>query len=96
MVIDFKMKRSTPASVIMGGTQAEVVSSYRYLGVHMDETLVYMKGKSRLHFLRRLKSNNCRLLLCTFYQSVVASAIFFGVMCWGRRHTLGTETDSTN
>ena len=45
---------------------------------------VYKKGQSRLFFLRRLRSFNiCRMMLRMFYESVVASVIFFTVTCWG-------------
>ncbi len=47
---------------------------------------VYKKGMSRLYFLRKLRSFNvCSKMLEIFYQSVVASAIFFAVVCWGSR-----------
>lgn len=42
---------------------------------------LYRKRQSRLFFLRRL--NVCTRLLQVFYQSVVASVIFFAVVCWG-------------
>ncbi|KAI3363544.1 hypothetical protein L3Q82_012147 [Scortum barcoo] len=42
------------------------------------------KGQSRLYFLRRLASFNiCKKLLQIFYQSVVASALLYAVVCWG-------------
>ncbi|XP_076744782.1 uncharacterized protein LOC143420432 isoform X5 [Maylandia zebra] len=42
------------------------------------------KGQSRLYLLRRLRSFGVEgPLLKTFYDSVVASAIFYGVVCWG-------------
>ena len=45
---------------------------------------VYKKGMSRLYFLRKLRSFNvCSKMLEIFYQSVVASAIFFAAVCWG-------------
>ena len=44
---------------------------------------VYKKGQSRLYFLRRLLSFN--IMLKMFYQSVVASTIFFAVVCWDSR-----------
>lgn len=41
------------------------------------------KDMSRLHFLRKLRSLKvCRKMLEIFYQSAVASVLFFGV-CWG-------------
>ena len=39
---------------------------------------------SSLYFLRKLRSfNMCSKMLEIFYQSVVASALFFAVVCWG-------------
>ena len=70
----------------------DTVEEYKYLGVYLNNKLdwtrhaeaVYKKGQSRLFFLRRLRSFNiCRTMLRMFYQSVVASAIFFAVTCWG-------------
>ena len=68
------------------------MDSYKYLGVQINNKLdwstntdtIYRKGQSRLFFLRRLRSFSvCSRLLKTFYQSVVASALFFAVACWG-------------
>ncbi|KAL3049835.1 hypothetical protein OYC64_011990 [Pagothenia borchgrevinki] len=36
---------------------------------------------SRLYFLRKLRSFNVKMLEI-FYQSVVASALFFAAVCW--------------
>ena len=67
------------------------MESYKFLGVHLNNKLdwtdnthaLYKKGQSRLHLLRRLRSFGvCRALLRTFYDSVVASAIFYAVVCW--------------
>ncbi|TWW65156.1 hypothetical protein D4764_21G0000560 [Takifugu flavidus] len=45
---------------------------------------VYKKAMSRLYFLRRLKSFSvCSRMLQMFYQSVMASTIFFAAVCWG-------------
>ncbi|KAM9732798.1 uncharacterized protein ACNS7B_015119 [Menidia menidia] len=68
------------------------VDSYKYLGVWLDSTLdwskhtsnLYGKVQSRMYFLRRLQSFNiCSKLLCMFYQSVIASVLFYTVVCWG-------------
>lgn len=46
--------------------------------------VVYRKDLSRLYFIRRLKSFKvCNKMLLTFYQSILASIIFFGVVCLG-------------
>ena len=78
--------------VSIEGVTVEVVNTYKYLGDHMDNKLdwsanvdaIYKKGQSRLYFLRRLRSfNDCNKLLRMFYQSVVASVLFYAVVCWG-------------
>ena len=79
---DFQRTKRAPLPVSIEGVNVEVVSTYKYLGVHLDNKLdwsantdaVYKKGQSRLYFLRRLWSFNvCSKLLGMFYQSVVAS-----------------------
>lgn len=93
MVIDFR-RRKTPqtAPVNIQGLDIEMVETYRYLGVHLNNKLdwshntdvLYKKGQSRLHLLRRLRSFGvCRTLLRTFYDTVVASALLYAVVCWG-------------
>ncbi len=43
-----------------------------------------MKGLSQLYFLRRLRSLNfSNRMFRMFYQSVVASTIFYAAVCWG-------------
>ncbi|KAG5279123.1 hypothetical protein AALO_G00106350 [Alosa alosa] len=86
--------RSKPTllPVPINGVNVEVVSTYKYLGLHLDNKLdwsantdaLYKKGQRRLYFLRRLRSFNvCSKLLRMFYQSVVASVLFYAVVCWG-------------
>jgi len=64
---------------------------YKYLGVHINNKLdwsdnmsaLYKKGQSCIHLLRRLRSFGvCRTLLKTFYDTAVASVIFYAVVCW--------------
>ena len=65
----------------------EVVEDYKYFGVTSNHRLdwsSYKKGMRRLYFLRKLRSfNMCSKMLEIFYQSVVASVLFFAVVCWG-------------
>ncbi|KAI3359889.1 hypothetical protein L3Q82_014241 [Scortum barcoo] len=85
MVVDFRRPRPHPEPVIIKGDCVEVVHTYKYLGVQLDDKLDWTantgdalcrKGQSRLYFLRRLASFNiCKKLLQIFYQSVVASAL---------------------
>lgn len=92
MVVDFRRNKPLLSPVCIGGTDVEVVSAYKYLGVTLDNKLdwstntqaVYKKGLSRLYFLRRLRSFHvCNKMLQMFYQSVVASTILFAVVSWG-------------
>ncbi|KAK7945276.1 hypothetical protein WMY93_001004 [Mugilogobius chulae] len=92
MVVDFRRRHSiAPPPVNIQGRDIERVDSYKYLGVHLNNKLdwthntdaLYRKGQSRLYLLRRLRSFGVRgPLLRTFYDSVVASAILYGVVCW--------------
>ena len=70
--------------------QMEIVQSYwvwcsvNKLEWSTNTEAVYKKGLSQLHVLRRLRSFNiCKQMLQMFYQSVVASTIFFTVVSWG-------------
>lgn len=45
--------------------------------------MLYMKGQSRLYFLRRLGFfTSVHKLLQIFYQTVVTSILFYAVVCW--------------
>ncbi|KAI3367896.1 hypothetical protein L3Q82_026726, partial [Scortum barcoo] len=92
LVIDFGRSRPRPRPVLLEGAEVEAVDSYRYLGLWLDNKLdwtthtshLYGKTQNRLYFLRRLRSFNiCSKLLQMFYQSVVASVLFYTVVCWG-------------
>ncbi|TWW73670.1 hypothetical protein D4764_15G0010660 [Takifugu flavidus] len=92
MVVDFRKSKSPPSPVCISGKEVELVPSYRFLGVQLDNKLewstntdaVYKKAMSRLYFLRRLRSFSvCSRMLHMFYQSVLASTIFFAAVCWG-------------
>ncbi|KAI3364649.1 hypothetical protein L3Q82_011427, partial [Scortum barcoo] len=92
LVIDFGRSRPRPRPVLLEGAEVEAVDSYKYLGLWLDNKLdwtthtshLYGKTQSRMYFLRRLRSFNiCSKLLQMFYQSVVASVLFYTVVCWG-------------
>ncbi|TWW59260.1 hypothetical protein D4764_06G0007900 [Takifugu flavidus] len=80
-----------PAALNILGTDVNVVKTYKYLGVHLNNNLdwthntdtLVKKGNSRLFLLRRLRSFGVQgPLLRTFYESVVGSAIFYVIVCW--------------
>lgn len=92
MVVDFRRSQPQLQPVTIEGDIVEVVETYKYLGLHLDHRLdwsvntdvLYRKGQSRLYFLRRLRSFNiCQKLMQMFYQTVIASALFYAVACWG-------------
>ncbi|TWW56179.1 RNA-directed DNA polymerase from mobile element jockey [Takifugu flavidus] len=92
LVVDFRRRNNPlPAAVNILGTDVDVVESYKYLGVHLNNNLdwthntdaLVKKGNNRLFLLRRLRSFGVQgPLLRTFYDSVVGSAIFCGIVCW--------------
>lgn len=101
MEIDFRRKKAQLIPICISDCDVEIVDSYKYLGVHIDNKLnwtqnteaIYRKGQSRLYFLRRLRSFNvCKKMLTMFYQSVVASSLFYAVLCWGS----GAKVKHTN
>lgn len=92
MIIHFRRSKPPLQPVNTCGVDIEVVPSYKYLGVHLDNKLdwslntdaLYKKGHSRLFFLRKLRSLDiCSKMLQMFYQSVVASVLFYAAVCWG-------------
>lgn len=81
-----------PANI--DGEDNEQVTSYKYLGVHLDWSVnthgLYKKVDSRVDSFssRRLKSFGvCTDMLYMFYCSVVASALFYATVCWGNSIT---------
>ncbi|KAI3372211.1 hypothetical protein L3Q82_007046 [Scortum barcoo] len=67
LVIDFGRSRPRPRPVLLEGAEVEAVDSYRYLGLWLDNKLDWTTHTSHL----------------MFYQSVVASVLFYTVVCWG-------------
>ncbi|XP_051910268.1 uncharacterized protein LOC127593083 [Hippocampus zosterae] len=90
LVVDFYRKQSSPAPMNIHGTDIERVT-YKYLGVLKNNKLdwstntdtLIRKGQSRLFLLRKLRSFGFQgSLFKTFDNSVVASAIHYGIVCW--------------
>lgn len=95
MAVDFMIIRTKLNTTSILEEEVEVVKGYRYLGVHLDNTLgwksntkvAYRKGPSRLYFLRKLRSFNVwSKMLHIFYPSVLASAILFASLLSGQQH----------
>lgn len=86
-VVDFCRNRHPPPTLVsIQETDIKKTDSYKYLSVHNNirldwsdnNTLLFRKGQSRLYLLRRIWAWRRHF----FPDTVVASAIFFGVVCW--------------
>ena len=69
----------------------ERVSSFRFLGVHIEEDLtwrvntseVLKKAQQRLYFLRTLRGNNiCQRLMVSFYRCSIESILTYCICVW--------------
>ena len=97
LVIDFRKKKNVPITPVkMKGVDIEIVDTYKYLGVTIDNKLawsyhidkVYSKTQSRLFFLRKLRSFNvCNRMLRMFYDTIICSVFSFAIVCWGGNAT---------
>lgn len=63
MIVDFRKSGNIPPPLHIGGVAVEVVSSFKYLGVHINNELTWTnnvaslikKAHQRLYFLKKLK-----------------------------------------
>jgi hypothetical protein len=85
-IVDFK-KRKQPLTISLAGTQLEVVSCYKYLGIDITDTLdssVYWQRLSgtirqNIYLLKQLKSNGLEeKILVTVFKSLVLSHYRYG------------------
>ncbi len=92
LIFDFRKKKEEAVPVTINNQTIEIVESYKYLGVHLDNKLnwkentgvLLKKAQSRLFFLRKLRSFDLSpRLLGVFYESILASVLFYAVLCWG-------------
>lgn len=95
MVVDFRMLATPVLPVTVDGVNVETVSTYKYLGLHLDNKLdwsantdvLYKKGQSRLYFLRRLGSFNvCSRFLLMFLSVCHGQCPFLCSRMLGRQH----------
>uniref|UniRef100_A0A3B3H7K8 Reverse transcriptase domain-containing protein n=1 Tax=Oryzias latipes TaxID=8090 RepID=A0A3B3H7K8_ORYLA len=91
MIVDFRKDRCPPPPIHIGGDAVEVVSSFRYLGVHISSDLTWStntsclvkKAHQRLYFLRRLKRAGMGIpVLTSFYRCVVESVMTSCITVW--------------
>ena len=100
MIIDFRNSSTPPASVILKGGTVERVSSYKYLGIMIDDKLNWHKHvdsmvkklNSRMYCFRKLNFFNVNShILALFYDSVVESVWRYCLLCWGGNITEGDK-----
>ena len=100
LVIDYGKPRPCPGPVQIKGAIVENVVSYKYLGCgwttsligHATQIICTGKPKADFTFLRRPQSFNIYWkLLWLFLQSVVASVLFYAVVCWGAAYLKRTH-----
>ncbi|KAI4874406.1 hypothetical protein NFI96_007553, partial [Prochilodus magdalenae] len=91
MIVDFRRGRHDHLPLHVGGSAVEVVSSYRYFGVHLSNNLTWSnntsslvrKAHQRLYFLRRLRRAGLgSSVLTSFYRCVVESVLCSSINVW--------------
>ncbi|KAI4892265.1 hypothetical protein NFI96_006265 [Prochilodus magdalenae] len=91
MIVDFRRGRHAHLPLHVRGSAVEVVSSYRYLGVHLSNNLTWSnntsslvrKAHQRLYFLRRLRRAGLgSSVLTSFYRCVVESVLCSSINVW--------------
>lgn len=92
MVIDFRKNSVLLPPVIIKGSEVERISSYKYLGVVINNNLTWddhvdvivKKLHSRLHCLRKLSTFSVRSeILKIFYDASIWSVWRYCLICWG-------------
>ena len=101
LIIDFRQKSQPVVPLRINGKDIEQVSSYKYLGIHIDNninwqlqaTTVYKKINKRMFFLRKLRNFYVdNTLLSLFYTSSIQSLITFCIIGWGGNTRVGEIT----
>ncbi|KAI4873592.1 hypothetical protein NFI96_002438 [Prochilodus magdalenae] len=91
MIVNFRRGRHAHLPLHDRGSAVEVVSNYRYLGVHLSNNLTWSnntsslvrKAHQRLYFLRRLRRAGLgSSVLTSFYRCVVESVLCSSINVW--------------
>lgn len=91
--------------VTIHGHVIEQVSSFKYLGVHIDSdlswrtqvTTVCSRIHQRLHFLRRLRLFGvCRNIMLIFYRATIESVLRYGITSWFGNILVKSKTQINN
>ncbi|KAI4876824.1 hypothetical protein NFI96_006328, partial [Prochilodus magdalenae] len=91
IIVDFRRGRHAHLPLHVGGSAVEVVSNYRFLGVHLSNNLTWTnntsslvrKAHQQLYFLRRLRRAGLgSSVLTSFYRCVVESVLCSSINVW--------------
>uniref|UniRef100_A0A8C1VBX2 VLIG-type G domain-containing protein n=1 Tax=Cyprinus carpio TaxID=7962 RepID=A0A8C1VBX2_CYPCA len=91
MVIDFRRTPPPPTVTVIKGTDIELVETYKYLGVILDNKLCFeplvdavsKKIQQRLYFLRKMNTFNVSSEMMTlFYRAFIESVLSFCIAAW--------------
>ena len=94
-IVDFRISCLPPSSIVLKGSKVDRVSSYKYLGIMMDDKLAWHD-----HIDYLIKMLNVRMycfsmfrklnyfhvekrIIALFYESVIASVWRYCLLCWG-------------
>ena len=94
MLVDLTTTRNNPHqdfSVSMGGIPIARTSSYKYLGVYIDDKFTWKchieklckKLSSAAGLIYRIRNRVSRKCLMLIYHGLVSSRLRYGILCWG-------------
>ena len=91
MIIDFRKSPSFAPPTVIKGADVEMVQTYKYLGVVLDNKLCFephvdatsKKVQQRLFFLRKMRTFQVSSEMMTlFYRSFIESVLTFCIVAW--------------
>jgi hypothetical protein len=91
MVFDFRKNLNTKTPVNLDGSDVELVKSYKYLGVTIQDDLKWdshietqiKKANKRMYHVRCLRNLHVdNKIICMFYNSVISSVLVYAISCW--------------
>ena len=91
LIIDFRKANHPIIPIVIKGSEVEIVSVFKYLGIQLSNVLSWQtnteslikKAQQRLYFLRRLKKfGMSRTILINFYRTTIESILSYAITVW--------------
>lgn len=91
IIVDFRKKWPSHAPLLINNTRVEVVSSIKFLRVHITDKLTWSvntaslvkSAQQRIYFLRKMKRTHLSPpILTTFYRSTIQSILTNWISVW--------------